>query len=113
MNRGPIQPDIMAGGAGARPWPPTRTGCLKQFLVLHDNESQLQQAAQGVLAVGQQQLGVISHTVTSPVHRFLILDRLRGAHRASASPLLLVSSQGHLVCIPGSALAARGVDRLS
>ena len=50
-NHTKVQPVIMAGGSGTRLWPLSRAGYPKQFLVLHGNESLLQQAARRLMAL--------------------------------------------------------------
>ena len=82
---GLIQPVIMAGGSGTRLWPLSRAGYPKQFLVLHGNESLLQQAARRLAALGGAAPPIV---VGNEEHRFLILDQLREA-RCTPSAVLL------------------------
>jgi mannose-1-phosphate guanylyltransferase/mannose-6-phosphate isomerase len=84
-----LQPVIMAGGSGTRLWPLSRAGYPKQFLVLHGNESLLQQAAQRLSAMGggqgashaggAEEEGLIRAPIVvgNEAHRFMILDQLR------------------------------------
>ncbi|MGA1326589.1 MAG: sugar phosphate nucleotidyltransferase, partial [Rubrivivax sp.] len=98
-----IQPVIMAGGSGTRLWPLSRAGYPKQFLILHGNQSLLQQAALRLAALRDTDLppdaGATTTTTTAlrvaaPIvvgneeHRFLVLDQLREARCEPAALIL-------------------------
>ncbi len=86
----------MAGGSGTRLWPLSRAGYPKQFLVLHGNESLLQQAAKRLAALSSPRpspSAAAMHVapaivVGNEAHRFLILDQLREAQCVPACLML-------------------------
>ncbi|MFN8954294.1 MAG: sugar phosphate nucleotidyltransferase [Burkholderiales bacterium] len=51
-------PIILCGGSGTRLWPLSRTGFPKQFLCLTGKESLFQQAAQRLVALGNDSIQV-------------------------------------------------------
>ena len=101
----------MAGGSGTRLWPLSRAGYPKQFLVLHGNESLLQQAARRLMALGNggAESGGAKLEVAPPIvvgneaHRFLILDQLR---EAGCTPAALMLEPAGRNTAPAVTLAA-------
>jgi len=101
----------MAGGSGTRLWPLSRAGYPKQFLVLHGNESLLQQAARRLMALGNgggesegARLEVAPPIVVgNEAHRFLILDQLR---EAGCTPAALMLEPAGRNTAPAVTLAA-------
>ena len=95
-----LQPVIMAGGSGTRLWPLSRAGYPKQFLVLHGNDSLLQQAAKRLMALTGAAAPIV---VGNEEHRFLILDQLR---EAQCTPAALVLEPAGRNTAPAVTLAA-------
>ncbi len=70
-----VTPVILCGGSGTRLWPLSRTGFPKQFLCLTGNESLFQQAAQRLVALGNDDIQVATPVIVSGEdHRFLALE---------------------------------------
>jgi mannose-1-phosphate guanylyltransferase/mannose-6-phosphate isomerase len=73
-----VTPVILCGGSGTRLWPLSRSGFPKQFLCLTGNESLFQQAAQRLVALGQEGIQVAAPLIVSGEdHRFLASEQLR------------------------------------
>jgi mannose-1-phosphate guanylyltransferase/mannose-6-phosphate isomerase len=98
-----IQPVIMAGGSGTRLWPLSRAGYPKQFLVLHGNQSLLQQAAQRLMAL---QGAAAPLVVGNEEHRFLILDQLREAGCTPSAVMLEPAGRNTAPAVTLAALQA-------
>ena len=77
-----VVPVVLAGGAGTRLWPLSRSGFPKQFLTLFGNQSLFQLACQRVLC---DSLPIV---VTNEEHRFLVSEQLREISLSEASMLL-------------------------
>jgi len=72
------QPVILCGGSGTRPWPLSRAGFPKQFLVRTGNESLFQQAVQRLDGLAADDLALAAPLIVgNEEHRFLILDHGR------------------------------------
>jgi mannose-1-phosphate guanylyltransferase/mannose-6-phosphate isomerase len=114
----------MAGGSGTRLWPLSRAGYPKQFLVLHGNESLLQQAARRLMALAVEGGGACRKSggtrlevapplvVGNEAHRFLILDQLREAGCTPAALMLEPAGRNTAPAVTLAALQAtqRGAD---
>jgi mannose-1-phosphate guanylyltransferase/mannose-6-phosphate isomerase len=73
-----VTPVILCGGSGTRLWPLSRTGFPKQFLCLTGNQSLFQQAAQRLVALGNDSIHVSAPVIVSGEdHRFLASEQLR------------------------------------
>jgi hypothetical protein len=73
-----VTPVILCGGSGTRLWPLSRTGFPKQFLCLTGKESLFQQAAQRMVALGNDSIKVAAPVIVSgEEHRFLASEQLR------------------------------------
>jgi len=73
-----VTPVILCGGSGTRLWPLSRAGFPKQFLSLTGRESLFQQAAQRLLALGEEDIQVAMPLIcTGEEHRFLAVEQLR------------------------------------
>jgi mannose-1-phosphate guanylyltransferase/mannose-6-phosphate isomerase len=84
-----VTPVILCGGSGTRLWPLSRTGFPKQFLCLTGNESLFQQAAQRLVALGNDDIQVAPPVIVSGEdHRFLASEQLREVGIALGSALL-------------------------
>lgn len=71
--RSPIVPVILAGGSGTRLWPLSRRSYPKQFLKFTSGQSLLQETMQRVLALGVEQVFVLSNDA----HYFLCQEHLK------------------------------------
>ncbi|WP_298834649.1 mannose-1-phosphate guanylyltransferase/mannose-6-phosphate isomerase [uncultured Piscinibacter sp.] len=84
-----LQPVVMAGGSGTRLWPLSRAQYPKQFLVLNDNRSLFQQAAQRLAGLAASDIAVAPLCVVgNEEHRFLVLEQLRELGDSGATLLL-------------------------
>lgn len=73
-----VQPVILCGGSGTRPWPLSRSGFPKQFLCLTGEDSLFQQAARRLDGMGAEDIAVLPPFIVSgEEHRFLALEQLR------------------------------------
>lgn len=73
-----VLPIIIAGGAGTRLWPLSRSGFPKQFLALGGNETLFQQACLRCASItGDQITNQSPVIVTNEEHRFLAAEQLR------------------------------------
>jgi mannose-1-phosphate guanylyltransferase len=89
-------PVVLAGGAGTRLWPLSRTTCPKQFLSLHGDGSLLQQTLQRLEGLCEQPPVILCNEA----HRFLVMDQLQQRHAE-----ILIEPQGRDTA-PAIALAA-------
>ncbi len=102
-----VTPVILCGGSGTRLWPLSRTGFPKQFLCLTGNESLFQQAAQRLVALGNEQIQVAAPLIVSgEEHRFLASEQLREADIALGTALLEPTGRNTAPALTLSALAA-------
>lgn len=102
-----VTPVILCGGSGTRLWPLSRTGFPKQFLCLTGNESLFQQAAQRLVALGNEQIQVAAPLIVSgEEHRFLASEQLREADIALGTVLLEPTGRNTAPALTLSALAA-------
>jgi len=73
-----ISPNILCGGSGPRLWSLSRTGFPTEFLFLTRNESQFQEAAQRLAALGKDSIKVAAPVIVSGEdRRFLASEQLR------------------------------------
>jgi mannose-1-phosphate guanylyltransferase / mannose-6-phosphate isomerase len=102
-----VTPVILCGGSGTRLWPLSRTGFPKQFLCLTGNESLFQQAAQRLVALGNEQIHVADPVIVSGEdHRFLASEQLREVGIALGSALLEPVGRNTAPALTLAALAA-------
>ena len=89
MNLINLVPVIMAGGSGTRLWPLSRTAYPKQFLLLGNDKTMLQQTVARLDGIS----GISTFNVVSPIiitnedHRFLVAEQLR--ERGARADILL------------------------
>ncbi len=101
------QPVILCGGSGTRLWPLSRTGFPKQFLCLTGNESLFQQAAQRLVALGNEHIDVAAPLIVSGEdHRFLASEQLREVGIALGAALLEPVGRNTAPALTLAALAA-------
>jgi mannose-1-phosphate guanylyltransferase/mannose-6-phosphate isomerase len=102
-----VTPVILCGGSGTRLWPLSRTGFPKQFLCLTGNESLFQQAAQRLVALGNDDIQVATPVIVSGEdHRFLASEQLREVGIALGSALLEPMGRNTAPALTLAALAA-------
>jgi mannose-1-phosphate guanylyltransferase / mannose-6-phosphate isomerase len=102
-----VTPVILCGGSGTRLWPLSRTGFPKQFLCLTGDESLFQQAAQRLVALGNEQIHVADPVIVSGEdHRFLASEQLREVGIALGSALLEPVGRNTAPALTLAALAA-------
>ncbi len=102
-----VTPVILCGGSGTRLWPLSRTGFPKQFLCLTGNESLFQQAAQRLVALGNDDFQVAAPVIVSGEdHRFLASEQLREVGIALGSALLEPMGRNTAPALTLAALAA-------
>ncbi len=102
-----VNPVILCGGSGTRLWPLSRTGFPKQFLCLTGNESLFQQAAQRLVALGNDDIQVATPVIVSGEdHRFLASEQLREVGIALGSALLEPMGRNTAPALTLAALAA-------
>lgn len=102
-----VTPVILCGGSGTRLWPLSRTGFPKQFLCLTGNESLFQQAAQRLVALGNEHIQVADPVIVSGEdHRFLASEQLREAGIALGAALLEPVGRNTAPALTLAALAA-------
>ncbi len=103
----PVQPVILAGGAGSRLWPLSRTGFPKQFLALTGTESLFQQAACRLAALETADFAMGDLLVVcSEAHRFLVWEQLREINH-SATLVLEPVARNTAPALTLAALAAQ------
>jgi mannose-1-phosphate guanylyltransferase/mannose-6-phosphate isomerase len=102
-----VTPVILCGGSGTRLWPLSRTGFPKQFLCLTGNESLFQQAAQRLVALGNDSIQVAAPVIVSGEdHRFLASEQLREVGIALGTALLEPVGRNTAPALTLAALAA-------
>ena len=102
-----VTPVILCGGSGTRLWPLSRTGFPKQFLCLTGNESLFQQAAQRLVALGNDNIQVaVPVIVSGEDHRFLASEQLREVGITLGTALLEPTGRNTAPALTLAALAA-------
>ena len=102
---------ILCGGSGTRLWPLSRSGFLKQFLVLSGDQSQQSLFQQAIdraqAAIGPSKSRCTTLILTNEEHRFLALDQLRELKDIQATLLLEPSVRNTAPALTLAALYAQ------
>jgi hypothetical protein len=102
-----VTPVILCGGSGSRLWPLSRSGFPKQFLCLTGDLSLFQQAAQRMVALGNEIIKVSDSLIVSREdHRFLAAEQLREVGIGLGTALLEPSGHNTAPALTLAAFAA-------